>query len=177
MAKNREGSSHRSLQHLSDHFDGERFHNLTHTSLKSLTQVIQWKLKGGAKKWPAWRDNDAKPDVALPLQDGLVRVTCINHLTYLIQTSKLTILTDPLFSQRASPFRAIGPKRVRAPGVALSELPWVDVVLVSHNHYDHMDIDSLNDLERRFHPQFVMPLGNRHYVSELASERVHELDW
>jgi L-ascorbate metabolism protein UlaG (beta-lactamase superfamily) len=87
-------------------------------------------------------------------------VTWIGHSTVLVQTEGLNILTDPIWSERASPFAFAGPKRVRAPGVRLEDLPKIDVILVSHNHYDHLDLATLKRLWRRDDPAVITSLGN-----------------
>jgi L-ascorbate metabolism protein UlaG (beta-lactamase superfamily) len=87
-------------------------------------------------------------------------VTWIGHSTVLVQTQRLAILTDPIFSDYASPFPPLGPRRVRAPGIRFDDLPRIDVVLVSHNHYDHMDVPTLKRLWARDRPLIVTSLGN-----------------
>ena len=89
-----------------------------------------------------------------------MRVTWIGHATVLVQTQGLNILTDPIWSERASPFSFAGPRRVRAPGVRFEDLPRIDLVLVSHNHYDHMDLPTLRRLWERDRPLIVTSLGN-----------------
>jgi L-ascorbate metabolism protein UlaG (beta-lactamase superfamily) len=105
-----------------------------------------------------------------------MRVTWIGHATVLVQTQGLNILTDPIWSERASPFSFAGPKRVRQPGVHFDDLPKIDLVLISHNHYDHMDLPTLKRLWERDRPAIVTSLGNEsilqsHGVSAIA------LDW
>jgi L-ascorbate metabolism protein UlaG (beta-lactamase superfamily) len=87
-------------------------------------------------------------------------VTWIGHATVLVQAGGLNILTDPIWSERASPFSFVGPKRVRAPGVRFEDLPKIDLVLISHNHYDHMDLPTLKRLWERDRPLIVTSLGN-----------------
>ena len=87
-------------------------------------------------------------------------VTWIGHSTVLVQTQGLNILTDPIWSERASPFSFLGPRRVRAPGVRFEDLPRIDLVLISHNHYDHMDLPTLRRLWERDRPLIVTSLGN-----------------
>ena len=89
-----------------------------------------------------------------------MQVTWIGHATVLVQTQGLNILTDPIWSERASPFSFVGPRRVRAPGVRFEDLPRIDLVLVSHNHYDHMDLPTLRRLWERDRPLIVTSLGN-----------------
>jgi N-acyl-phosphatidylethanolamine-hydrolysing phospholipase D len=106
-------------------------------------------------------------------------VTWIGHATAMVQASGLNVLTDPIFSQRASPFRFLGPRRVQPPGIALRDLPRIDVVVVSHNHYDHLDRDSIKALAKQPDgpPLFLVPLGVRAWMSSQGIERVAELDW
>ena len=108
---------------------------------------------------------------------GELRVTFINHATTLIQLDGINLLTDPVWSERASPFSFIGPRRRHAPGLALAELPPINFVLVSHNHYDHTDIPTLNALAKKHDPEFVVGLGNRAMLKRHGIERIRELDW
>lgn len=108
----------------------------------------------------------------------MLRVSYVGHATVLLQVAGLNILTDPVWSERASPLSFVGPKRVLEPGVAFADLPPIDLVLISHNHYDHLDTVTLARLWRRDRPLIVAPLGN------LAAMRAHgkklqavELDW
>ena len=123
----------------SDHFDGRRFFNptLPKGAAPSLPSVFKM-LRAPRSPWPARVENKGVPRLNEMLAPGDVAITFVNHATFLIQAGGLTLLTDPIWSERASPFRRIGPKRVRKPGVAFEHLPAVDVVLLSHNHYDHM---------------------------------------
>jgi L-ascorbate metabolism protein UlaG (beta-lactamase superfamily) len=111
------------------------------------------------------------------LQEGEVAVTFVGHATFLIRTSGLTILTDPVWSDRASPVRWAGPERVTKPGVELDSLPAVDVVLISHNHYDHLDRKTLKALEKRFSPLVLVPVGDKKRVQSFGVKNVQELDW
>ena len=105
--------------------------------------------------------------------------TWINHSTFLLQTAAATILTDPVFSRRCGPFGCFGPKRAHAPGVALDALPRIDAVLLSHDHYDHCDLQSLRRIARRDAPFGFAPLGNGALLRRggFAPERIVELDW
>jgi L-ascorbate metabolism protein UlaG (beta-lactamase superfamily) len=163
---------------VSDHFDGERFWNLdrSKTIKKGFRDVLKWKLSPrplGA--WPTRIENKFIPELPRSLDAGQVAVTGINHATDLIQFQGLNLLTDPVFSERVSPVSWIGPRRVRPPGVAFDALPRIDVVLISHNHYDHMDLPTLVRLYRRDRPRFIVPLGNARILSGIAG--VVELDW
>jgi L-ascorbate metabolism protein UlaG (beta-lactamase superfamily) len=87
-------------------------------------------------------------------------VTYVGHASWLIQTAGLNLLLDPIWSQRASPFRMVGPRRVNDPGIAFADLPPIDVVLVSHAHYDHLDLATLSRLAAAHRPRVITPLGN-----------------
>src|SRR4051812_26335427 len=97
----------------------------------------------------------------------------------LVQASGLNILTDPVFSERASPFQFAGPKRAQPPGVALADLPPIDVVVISHNHYDHLDRAAVVSLNERAKGAtlFLVPLGIKPWMASLGVTNVAELDW
>jgi N-acyl-phosphatidylethanolamine-hydrolysing phospholipase D len=106
-------------------------------------------------------------------------VTWIGHATALVQASGLNVLTDPIFSSRASPVQFAGPARVQAPGILFGELPHIDVVVISHNHYDHLDRGSIESLAAQAAgpPLFLVPLGIKDWLRRLKIERSVELDW
>jgi L-ascorbate metabolism protein UlaG (beta-lactamase superfamily) len=112
-----------------------------------------------------------------PLGDAAAVVTFIGHSTFLIQTAAGNILTDPMYSERASPLSFIGPRRVRRPAVAFDDLPPIAVVLLSHNHYDHCDRSTLSALDERWNPLVVTPLGNAPLLRSFEVRRIEELDW
>jgi len=106
-------------------------------------------------------------------------VTWIGHATVLVQCSGLNVLTDPIFSERASPLRFWGPQRAQPPGIALRELPPIDVVVISHNHYDHLDLPSIAQLDERANGRtlFLVPLGVKALLERHGVHHVVELDW
>ena len=161
---------------ISDHYDGKKFFNPKDHELKTFWQVLKWKLTTDAAEWPTHLPNKVYPLPAVAPTDKAV-LTFINHATFLVRFQNLTVLTDPIFSKRASPFSFMGPKRARDPGVALEELPPVDVVIISHNHYDHLDIESLRKLDAKFHPLFLVPLGDEKLLKENGIQNVREMDW
>jgi L-ascorbate metabolism protein UlaG (beta-lactamase superfamily) len=162
----------------SDHFDGRRFFNptLPKPSAPSRLSVLRM-MREPRSRWPAWVENKGVPRLDEPLGAGQIAITFVNHATFLIQTGGLTILTDPVWSERASPFRRIGPRRVREPGVAFDDLPRIDIVLLSHNHYDHLDVATLARLRRRFTPTVLAAAGDGRLLRPLGFARLHELDW
>jgi L-ascorbate metabolism protein UlaG (beta-lactamase superfamily) len=148
----------------SGHYDGERFFNpapgsqsAAHGSpARFMNRFI------GSNERAQWPERVAVTPTVPPrrVQGREMLVTWIGHATVLVQTAGLNILTDPIWSERASPVSFIGPKRVRAPGVRFEDLPKIDLVLVSHNHYDHMDLPTLKRLWERDRPTIVTSLGN-----------------
>ena len=144
----------------SDHFDGLHFFNPGGHKPKGFVELMKWQLGGGRKKWPA---EYPSPHSYIPeerVKSGELRVTFVGHASVLIQTNGVNILTDPVWSDRASPFQWAGPKRVNPPGIPFDKLPPIDVVLLSHNHYDHLDLDTLQRLHQKFAPVIYTPLGN-----------------
>ena len=161
----------------SDHYDGELFFNPSGATNKTVRDLLKWRLFGRRAQWPARVENTASPEVVARAVIGDLHLTFINHSTFLIQVDGLNILTDPVFSQRVSPFRSLGPKRVREPGLAMKDLPKIDLLLVSHNHYDHMDVQSLKDIARRDQPMTITPLGNGPILQRQGLARIAERDW
>lgn len=163
----------------SDHFDGERFHNIHPKRQKSLRDILRWQTQRAPQEPWRWEEPQAPADpVEQRVTGERLRVTYINHATLLIQQHGLNILTDPLWGKRASPFDCIGPKRFQAPGLSIEQLPPIDLILVSHNHYDHLDLHSLRLLAERF-PQakVVTGLGNAALIATTGFTEVVELDW
>lgn len=113
------------------------------------------------------------------LRSGLENpsVTWIGHSTLLVQLDGLNVLSDPHWGQRASPFSWVGPRRLNAPGLAFENLPRIDVVVISHDHYDHLDLDTVRRLAETHDPLFVVPLGLKAWFAENGMSRVEELDW
>ncbi|HEX2762427.1 MAG TPA: MBL fold metallo-hydrolase [Allosphingosinicella sp.] len=163
-----------------DHFDGDRFFNPGRTAQGPVHGgparfANRWLGAGDRAKWPEHVPvRQTVPPRRVMGRDMLV--TWIGHATVLIQTEGVNILTDPIWSERSSPFSWIGPKRVRAPGVRFEDLPRIDLVLVSHNHYDHMDLPTLKRLWDRDAPTIVTSLGND-AILRRAGIVAQALDW
>jgi len=165
----------------SDHFDGERFFN-PGVPDKKFSDFLRWQRERKAAPWPKWIESKPgpKPAPAVPAQGeapGLWRVTFVNHATVLLQLHGVNILTDPVWSERTSPVGWAGPKRVRAPGIRFEDLPKIHIVLLSHNHYDHMDIDTLRRLAERDSPVIYTGLGNTKYLADRGIDGGIDMDW
>ncbi len=159
------------------HFDGKRFFNPDAPRAPGFPDVLKWKLTSRPEhSSPFVHDvQQSKPPARVNGPD--LRVTLINHSSVLLQQNGINILADPVWSERASPFSWIGPKRHRAPGVRLEDMPEIDVVLLSHNHYDHLDLRTLRWLNERGNPSFVVPLGLAKLLRSRNIQFVNELDW
>lgn len=144
-----------------DHFDGRVFFNPEGIPPRDFTDVLRWQFGGGKKSWPkSWPSPFPQARPAPLSSEDRLRVTMVGHATMLIQAGRLTFLTDPVWSDRVSPVSFAGPRRVNAPGISFDDLPRIDVVLLSHNHYDHFDVATLKRLKERHDPLVVTPLGN-----------------
>jgi L-ascorbate metabolism protein UlaG (beta-lactamase superfamily) len=172
---------HRQAYHegpASAHFDGVRFHNPDGRIGKGLWQVVRWRLTADSAPWPESVPLTANARPPERVHGAALNVTFVGHATVLLQTAGLNILTDPHWSERAFPVQWAGPRRVTPPGVAFEDLPPIDLVVVSHSHYDHMDLPTLARLQREHAPLFVLPLGNDAIVRPAADGmRIATLDW
>ena len=162
---------------VSDHFDGQHFFNPgPGEQPRGFGEILKWRRESKRAAWPARVTNTVYPPPPAAVAADEVAVTFINHATFLLTLPGAVVLTDPVFSERCSPVQWAGPKRVRAPGLALRDLPRPDLVLLSHNHYDHMDLPSLRDIQRRHAPRFITTLGNAAHLAPLGIQAT-ELDW
>lgn len=168
------------------HRDGGFQNNHIEFAPKGLAALLQWRwssFRQGLPPPPAAPIPTVAPDLAfIGANAGAAMqpaVTWIGHATVLAQLGGLNVLTDPIFSERASPLAFVGPKRAQPPGLALAQLPHIDVVLISHNHFDHLDEKSVVALNAQpgGPPLFLVPLGNKAWFAELGISNVEELDW
>ena len=161
---------------ITDHFDGTRFFNPGEPETdRTLKQVLRWQRSMPNNPWPG---SVAVTPVIPDARVERLRVTMVGHATLLIQVAGLNLLTDPVWSDRASPLAFAGPKRVTAPGVRMEDLPPIDAILLSHNHYDHLDIKTLKALHQRHAPLIVTPLGNDAIVRRHSpAARIKAGDW
>ena len=162
---------------ITNHFNGRDFHNLEPPERKGFLDFLRWQLTSKRGHWNKWTDSQPGR-VSPPRVTGKdLRVTFINHATVLIQTEGLNIVTDPIWSERASPVSWAGPKRHRSPGLRFEDLPPIDLVLIGHNHYDHLDVKTLVQLRAGHSPHFITGLGNRALLDAYEITDVTELDW
>jgi len=157
-----------------DHFDGHHFFNPTGPQLQPFTAVPRMLL---SRRTP-WPKRVSQAAVQPPPPDpASIVLTFVGHSTFLIQTGAGNLLTDPVWAKRAGPWGVVGPQRVRAPAIPVEDLPPIDVILLSHNHYDHCDLKTLRTLARRFESVVIAPLGNARLLRGAGLRRVEELDW
>lgn len=127
-------------------------------SNKGFREFFQWQLQGGKESWPPVFPTP--PQDKPPARVEGIRVSHVGHATFLIQAGGVNLITDPLFSERASPVQFAGPKRVNPPGIAFENLPKIDAILITHNHYDHLDLNSVHRIFDRDRCRIIAPLGN-----------------
>jgi len=158
------------------HFDGRKFANLDPIKPWSLA-VYKWLLTRKGQPWPQWIEASPGPTPPSRISSDDLRVTFINHATVLIQTAGLNIITDPVLSPRVGPFFWLGSKRVRRPGLDFDQIPKIDLILISHDHYDHMDRPTIHKLVNRDQPQIISGLGVDKTLKHNGIKNAQTLDW
>jgi L-ascorbate metabolism protein UlaG (beta-lactamase superfamily) len=159
---------------VSDHCDGARFFNPYAPAGRSLAEVWRWMRTRERTAWPASVPLSVHAPPPARVEPGRAAVTFIGHSTFLVRTASTVMITDPVFTTHAGPFGRLGPRRVRPPAIARRDLPRVDLVLLSHNHYDHLQPSSLRALSGA---SIVTALGVGRHVPPLRGRHVQELDW
>ena len=143
---------------VSDHFDGERFFDPDGAPPKGRGDLLRWQWEGGRAAWPAWAPSPFSDVPPARVTSG-VRLSFVGHVSWLIQTAGLNILVDPVWSQRVSPSPTVGPARLHPVPIAVSQLPALSAVVISHDHYDHLDLATVRRLVATQSAPFLVPLG------------------
>ena len=182
------GASTEKIPQTSDHFDGKQYFN---PGDQSFTNPVpnqekkqigsrwfwRWLFGNDWPEWPPFKSINPGPPPEKIVKKGSIRVTSIGHSTFLIQMDGVNILTDPIWSERCSPISWAGPKRHMAPGIRFEDMLPIDVILVSHNHYDHLDQPTLRRFADKGTPRSIVPMGNVNLVRRTGIPVVDELDW
>ncbi len=162
------------------HLHHGRYRNLDPVPRHGVGDFLRWQLSPGRRFPKGKRYTLLRPDSHLLMNPPATpQLTWLGHASFLFQYQGLNVLTDPVLSDRASPFRLIGPKRFTPPALTVAELPPVHLVLISHNHYDHLDEATVRRLHRRFGDRicFCIPMGLRHWFEKRGIHNLVELDW
>ncbi len=171
------GDNNKQAARITAEYDGKRFSSSAGPGLATGRDVLRWVVTRKAQRWPRWMDNPPPSPLVQRIEGQELRLTFINHATVLIQAEGINILTDPVFAYRVSPVRFAGPRRHRAPGLSLENLPVIDAVVISHTHFDHLDLVSLRSICERDQPQLIAPLKTAKLVGGLTSRHYTELNW
>lgn len=162
---------------VSDHFDGKKFINPAGVQPAGFKDLIKWMRHREKREWKEIKDAKFGPAPAERVDGDSIVVTFVNHSTFLIQTKGLNILTDPVWSEYASPVSFAGPKRMRPPGIRFEDLPRIDIILLTHNHYDHLDINTLKNISSLYNPVIYTPLGVGLFLKKKGIDNFREMDW
>jgi len=162
---------------VSDHFDGSVFVNQKPIEHGGVIDFLGWQLTSDRGPWEEMLDAPPGPPPPKQVGPGQVRVTFIGHATPLVQMDGVNIITDPIYSDHASPLEGVGPRRYRPPGIRFEDLPPIHAVVVSHNHYDHLDLPTLRRLHADHEPRMFVGLGNKQLLERAGIDDVMELDW
>jgi L-ascorbate metabolism protein UlaG (beta-lactamase superfamily) len=158
-------------------FDGQKFQNIEPTQDKSLFTLIKWRYIRNPGKWPKWVETRPGKVLKKRTDKGEIHWMMINHASVLIQIDGFNILTDPIWSERTSPVSWAGPKRVTNPGIKFEDLPPIDLVVISHNHYDHLDLPTLKRLKNKHDPLFAVGLKSGKLLKGQGITKFVEMDW
>jgi L-ascorbate metabolism protein UlaG (beta-lactamase superfamily) len=174
MVHTRDGTSHPSFP---KHFDGKRFYNPDAPQAPGFLEALRWKLTSRPEPSPSFISDVEQTIPPRRVEGSQLRTTLVNHSTVLLQQKGSNILTDPIWSKRAGPLSWIGPRRRRKQGVSWEDLPRIDAVLISHNHYDHLDLPTLRRLAARGDSTFIVPARGARLLRSENIGPAHELDW
>lgn len=173
---------------ITDHYDGKLFFNPAFlqpsgssparpSSRGIFWYAWRWLTSSDRPEWPMVKNVSPGPPPAQRVSKGTINITPVGHAAFLIQMDGLNILTDPIWSDRCSPVSWAGPRRHQPPGIRFSDLPPIDALLISHNHYDHLDLPTLQRLAARGTLSAAAPSGNLHLIRQAGIPDVIELDW
>ena len=162
---------------LSDHFNGKKFINPGGIKSAGFRELWKWMRKRERGAWTKRMNVPSGPAPLARVEGHEIVVTFINHSSFLIQTMGLNILTDPVWSRRAGPNSFSGPERMRPPGIRFEDLPEINVILLTHNHYDHLDVEAEKRLVNKFEPVIYCPLGVGQYLKKKGINNFIEMDW
>jgi L-ascorbate metabolism protein UlaG (beta-lactamase superfamily) len=157
------------------HFDGTRFHNVPASEPPGVLDLIAWKWNPDDIPWP--EAPPVEPVVPPPVVERGIRATLVNHATVLVQIDGVAVLTDPIWSDRVGPVSFVGPARWAEPGVRLADLPRIDAMLVSHDHYDHCDTSSIAAIHERDRTPTIAGLGTAALLEDAGIGGGIDLDW
>lgn len=154
-----------------------RFHNAhVQPGPRRRGGFLRWWRERNPAPWPRWVEDPPQP-APQRLAADRIGVTFINHASFYVQVAGVGILLDPIWSTRCSPIPFLGPKRVRAPGQPLAALPGVELLLISHCHYDHLDLPTLRQVQRRWGPPAITSIGTARHIAKARIKGAQELDW
>jgi len=159
------------------HFNGKRFKNPSRRSAKGFKDVFKYIVKGEKDRWSKIDNPFVRDTQVEDANSDEIKVHFVNHSTFLIQIGEVNILTDPIWSDYCSPLPLPMLKRKRPPGISFDKLPRIDLVLISHNHYDHLDKKSIHRISKNHKAQAVTCLGNSPAIRAMGIEQTMELDW
>lgn len=164
---------------VSDHFDGTTFFDPHGMAPKSFRDVLRWQFgREPRTPWPGSWPLETTDKPPARVDDDRLRLSYVGHASLLMQTRGVNILFDPVWSERVSPVAFVGPKRVNPPGIAFEDLPPIDLILVSHNHYDHLDVPTLARLHAAHGPRVIAPLGQDAIMrAAVPGIRAEAYDW
>ena len=167
---------------VTEHFQGEKFVSPEAPErfggMGAIASFFKWQKESKRGPWKDYRDEPVGAPPPREVAMGALRVTFINHATTLLQLDGINVLTDPIYSERASPFEFAGPHRVRPPGIRFVDLPRIDAVVISHNHYDHLNLATLQRIADTWPAvRIFCGLGIKSFLEGHGLRNVTELDW
>ncbi len=171
------------MKRVNNHYNGKHFFDPLKedkfTKLSNrISAMLKWQFRNEKPIWPQKVGIKHKDIPPMQIKDDSLRVSNIGHVTFLLQSAGINIITDPVYSEYASPVSFAGPKRVIEPGVEFLSLPKIDIILISHNHYDHMDLETIKKLWYMYKPRIITPLENARIIKKYCKEiDVEEYDW